>query len=228
MDKVAVVVRDPEDLIKIKKQLVDFEYSEDPDFVVSFGGDGTFLVSERQYPGIPKLIVRKGSSVCDKCAKGDIYHLISKILKEDYTLEEHLKIEAVFHDRILTATNDVVFRNKWPTHAVRFRVWVDQKQVGNVIIGDGVVVSTPIGSTGYHESITRKSFEKGIGLAFNNTTRKYRHRVIDEQSEVEIELVRGNAVVAVDNNPEIIDVFEEERILVRKSQQKIRIIGGLE
>ncbi len=37
-----------------------------PDVVIAFGGEGTFLYSEMTYPGVPKVLVLH-SSKCQKC-----------------------------------------------------------------------------------------------------------------------------------------------------------------
>ena len=218
MKKVAVIVRDPEDLIMLKNQLMDFEYDEKkPDFVVSFGGDGTYLVSERLYPEVPKLIVRKGKSVCAKCAVGDIYHLVSKILRKQYRIKKNCKLEATLNKTTLIAANDIVVRNKFPTHALRFKLHIDSK-ASEMLIGDGVVIATPIGSTGYYHSISRNNFQAGIGIAYNNTTKPIKHKVIPESSTIQVEIIRGLAVVAADNNPELIDALDGQTINIKKIQ----------
>src|SRR3989344_7279603 len=38
-----------------------------PDFVISYGGDGTLMQSEHEFPGIPKIIL-KGSLICKKAS----------------------------------------------------------------------------------------------------------------------------------------------------------------
>jgi len=225
MKKVALVVRNPEDIIKLKSQLTDFEYDEkNPDLVVSFGGDGTFLVSERLYPKIPKLIVKNKPSICKKCAEGDIYHLVSKILRKEYELEEHIKLKAALDSKEVVCTNDFVIRNKYPTHALRFKIKINNEPVDDILIGDGVVISTPFGSTAYHHSITKKNFNKGIGIAFNNLTTDPRHQIVNESSKIEIEITRGQAVFAADNNPDIIDLLEGQKVSIVKSNQKVKTI----
>ena len=222
---VAIVARNPAMVIELKKQLSDFDYDEArPDFVVSYGGDGTYLMAERLYPGIPKLLVRD-SKICVKCSEGDIYHLISKILQDKYAIEENIKLESVINKRKWFCTNDFVVRNKFPTHALRFYVRVDGKEENGLIIGDGIVVATPFGSTAYYHSISRKSFDKGIGIAFNNSTKPLGHLVLKEDSNIEFELVRGNAVFASDNDPEVIDLIEGQVIRIKKAKETTKVIN---
>ena len=88
-----------------------------------------------------------------------------------------------------------------------------------------MVVATPFGSTAYYHSISRKSFDKGIGVAFNNTTKPVKHLVLDEAAVVEVEIVRGQAVLVADNNPHIIDLIEGQTIKIQKAPETAKVIS---
>lgn len=222
--KVAIVARDPDNIIDLKKNLSDFEYDEkNPDFIVCLGGDGTFLFAERLFPGIPKLHI-KDSEICTKCSEGKIYELISKILRKEFSIEENMKLESTINDKTWLATNNFAIRNILPTQAIRFIVRVDGKQIDDTIIGDGILVSTPFGSTAYFQSVTRKTFDDGIGVAFNNTTKPHEHLFLDENSKVEFELLRGDACFVSDNDLENLKLIEGQVITMKKSKQTAKVI----
>lgn len=222
--KVAIVAKNPGKIIDLKKELSDFEYDEaKPDFVLSVGGDGTYLFAERKYPGIPKLLI-KDSDTCVKCHDGEVYHLISKILRGEYVIEEHVKLEAEVADKKWICANNFVIRNKVATHALRFYLRVDGKQVNDIILGDGIVVSTPFGSTAYHYSITRKPFDKGIGVAFSNATKPIEHIIAGEDAEIECEIVRGDACFVSDNDPEVVELIERQVVKIRKANESAKLI----
>jgi NAD+ kinase len=101
---------------------------------------------------------------------------------------------------------------------------VNGKNIGKEIIGDGVIISTPFGSTGYYRSITDGIFEVGIGVAFNNSTEQVDHMVLREDSEVEIRIMRGPAVAYADNNEQEISLKAGDKIVIRKSDEVARII----
>ena len=118
--KVAVIARDPDSIIDLKKDLSDFEYDDaSPDFVVCHGGDGTFLYAEQKYPGIPKLHIRD-SEICAKCIEGKAYELISKILRKEFVIEKNMKLESNINDKTWLATNNFAIRNSIPINAIRF------------------------------------------------------------------------------------------------------------
>ena len=78
------------------------------------------------------------------------------------------------------------------------------------------MASTPIGSTGYYRSITRSTFELGIGIAFNNTTEQYNHMVLKEDSIIKVVILRGPAFCYVDNHDEEIVIEEGDEICIKK------------
>ncbi len=225
MEKFEIVAKNPEREDTIREKLEDFGFvydDEDFDFVVAFGGDGTYLASERKYPGVPKLLVRD-SMVCYKCHDESVEEVLKRISEGDYKVVENMKLEARHDGEALTAANDVVIRNKEPTRGIRFKVRAGGKE-SQLLIGDGVVVSTPFGSTGYFCAITRETFEDGIGVAFNNTTVKQDPWYLDADEEVEVELVRGEAHLAVDNDPELRTLEEGDIVTVRKKDEVARIL----
>ncbi|MCK5452440.1 MAG: NAD(+)/NADH kinase, partial [Candidatus Aenigmarchaeota archaeon] len=139
---------------------------KNPEFVFSYGGDGAILFSERLYPGVPKVTVRC-SSKCNRCEfnPDDIEDVVERLKSGRYDVKEYMKIEADFKGKIVVGLNEVQVHNKLFTKAVRFNVYLDDELLYENVIGDGVVISTPFGSTGYYTSLGGERFEKSIGIA---------------------------------------------------------------
>ena len=225
--KIAVYGKTPE----IKTELLNaakkagFLYDEkNPDIVISYGGDGTFLWAERRYPGVPKALFRY-SKTCKKCHNLPIDHALELIKKKKYRIIHHTKIEAKINSTRLLGTNDIVIRNAMPTHAVRFTLSVNGKKINKEIIGDGIVAATPFGSTAYFYSITRKTFKKGIGIAFNNTTIPHPPIFLPEKAKIKFTVTRGEAFAVADNEPRMIVLTPGKSITITSSKQKARIIS---
>jgi NAD+ kinase len=225
--KIAVFGKTPES----KQQLLTaakkagFTYDErEPDIVISYGGDGTFLRAERKYPGIVKALFRY-SNICKKCHNLPIDHALALIKKKKYKVSTFSKLEARVGKSLLTAANDVVIRNAMPTHAIRFTLEINGKQVNDEFIGDGIVAATPFGSTAYFNSITRKTFSKGIGIAFNNTTKARKHLFLPENARITLTITRGEAFAVADNEPRLIVMTPGEKITITKSKSKAKIIS---
>jgi NAD+ kinase len=226
MAKIAIYGKTPESKTQLLKSVKKsgFTYDEKkPDLVISYGGDGTFLWAERKYPGVPKALFRY-SNVCKKCHNLPINHALELLKKKKYKIVSQDKLEARINNTTLIGTNDIVIRNAMPTHAIRFTLKIDGKQTNGEFIGDGIVVSTSFGSTGYFHSITRKKFKKGIGIAFNNTTSE--HAPIQLQKGIiELTVTRGEAFAVADNEPRMIILTPGKKIKIKTSRKKARIIS---
>jgi len=224
--KISVVGKSGMDMRGIKKEvekaglkLVD----KNPDLVVSYGGDGTLLVTERVFPGVPKLSI-KNSATCQKCYDVSLAGALEKIKNQEYEIEKMIKLEASVNGKeSLVCVNDFVIRNDVPTHALRFEVQVGDKKIKH-LIGDGLVVSTPFGSTGYYSSISRRTFPRGIGLAFNNLTKPRKHLVVGDNSLINVEIKRRTGVLVADNNPKLINLKEGDLITIKKSEEFAQVI----
>lgn len=221
--KIAVYGKTPESKTQLQKEIrkSGFQYDEkNPDIVISYGGDGTFLSAERKYPGIPKALFRY-SKICKKCHNLPITHALELIKKKRYKIIEHKKLEA----KGFLAVNDIVIRNRNPTHAIRFVLEINGKQVNGEIIGDGIVVSTPFGSTAYFHSITRKTFQKGLGIAFNNTIEEHPPVFLNEKSRIKLTLTRGEALIGADNNPKVLILKQGNSAIIKTSSKKAKLIS---
>lgn len=200
-------------------QIVD----DHPDVLISYGGDGTLLSAERKYPGIPKLPVRD-SKVCKKCPIHTTEHLLQKLSEDKIKLENYPKLEAKFHSEQITALNDLVIRNSVPMHALRFRVYLNGELVRpEVIIGDGIVLTTVFGSTGYYQSITRKTINQDFAAAFNNTTFHIENIKFKKGDQIKVEVIRGPGSLSSDNNPKSHTLKEGDEVAIQASPHDAKI-----
>lgn len=210
--------------VRAKAEQQGFHYQAiSPDFVVTVGGDGTFLQAERCYPGIPKLPVRD-SLLCYRCHDEPLPDLLNSILKGRGITQPKPKLEAKHAGAQMIAVNDVILRNAKPTQAIRLSIKVDGQTVEEQVIGDGIVAATPFGSTGYFRSVTGLQFDAGIGLAFNNATEAKEPLILDEKSEIVLEVIRGPGQLAVDNAPEIHTVETGDKVTIRQADMVARLV----
>lgn len=211
--RIAVVSRKENNIADILKGLGHKVVSWKPEMVIAFGGDGTFLKSERDYPNVPKVFIY-GSETCKSCCVNDIDKILQNI--PGLKFREEIKLEAEVHGKRIFALNEINVHYN-PPRALRFDVRLNGKLVGENVIGDGIVVSTPFGSTAYFHAITGRKFMKGIGIAFNNPTKKLRTIIAKENSEIEIVIKRENGIVAWDDSLKTIPIKEGDVIRIRKS-----------
>lgn len=125
------------------------------DLLLTFGGDGTFLYAAKvaASASIPVLGVNLGRLGALAGVSGERLEDLRQLAAGQYRIERRMMLRAeVFRGerRLCTATalNDVVLSRKELMHVVDCLVWFDDKAAMHVV-GDGVVVATPTGSTGY-------------------------------------------------------------------------------
>lgn len=224
--KIAIFGKTPQSKAQLRKEVeaFGFTYNEKkPDVVISYGGDGTFLRSERAYPGVVKSLFRY-SKICKKCHDLPIEHALQLLKKKKYHVVENLTLSAAVDERRFTAVNDLTIRNAEPTHALRFTITVNGKRLPHEYIGDGVVIATPHGSSAYFHSITRRNFNAGIGVAFNNTTEEHAPLLLDERKKIVVTITRGFAHICSDNDPEVLTVTRGTKITIQRGKQKSKVV----
>lgn len=199
------------DIKEISRVFAMFDIDIDnnqPDFVITYGGDGTILRAERKYPGIPKITIRKSERgfKCDY-TELELEDVLIKIDDGTYKIREEKKLETTFQGRKYLSLNEVQVHNSSPIKALRFSIYMDSLPLFENIIGDGAVIATPFGSSAYFSSVGGKKFDKGIGIALNNPYNvKSEHIIIDSDfgPEINIKILRDDGLLLFDNDDNII------------------------
>lgn len=198
--------------------------TRNPEVVISVGGDGTLLSAEREFPGVPKLPLRQ-SATSRKIHNHSWEFLLGRLARGELVLTTQMKLVCLCGDRKLFGLNDIIFHNEVITSAVRYTVAINGERQSGEIIGDGLIVATPFGSTAYYRSITHSIFQVGIGMAFNNSTEPLQHLVLSEDSVIEVRVLRGPALVAADNDRNWISMAEGDTFTVHKAEHSAHILA---
>lgn len=210
-------------VINSRGELLNDESDIRPDYIIVIGGDGSILHAERTYPNIPKITFRK-SDVGSKClySYDNFDEVIDKVFDNEFKIIREPKL--ILSDGI-SALNEVQLHNKHPTSAVRFSVYVNDKMIFENIIGDGVIIATPFGSTGYFSSAGGYKFENRIGIILNNPS----NGTVDPElfsldSKIKIIIHRGYGLIILDNNPDFIDAIEGNIFYIQKSNYSAKFV----
>jgi len=199
---------------------------KNPDFVICVGGDGTILLSERLYPSIPKLAT-KASKICEKCeyTPSQLKAALKLIKEGKYKIKEEKKLEAKFKNKKLVALNEIQIHNKDPSVALRFSLHVNGKVYRN-LIGDGVIIATPYGATGYYKSAGGKKFKSGIGIVLNNLHSEGKKNVIvNENSKIVVKVEREEAWLIRDNDKNFIKLKPGDKVYINLSKEKAKFLS---
>lgn len=136
----------------------DLKKYPDVDFVVSVGGDGSFIDAANLVGELPIPIVgiNTGRIGFLSGIKKDNYVECFQMLKErKYSLEKRFLLHVDCNDSIgldrTFAVNDVTIRTTDTDTINAVAVWADGQPV-NTYWGDGLIIATPTGSTAYSMS----------------------------------------------------------------------------
>src|SRR3989344_645328 len=132
--KVIIVGKNTQNIVDLVKNFGFEIVTQNPDLIISFGGDGTLLSAEREYPEVPKLPIRN-DQFCHKCSKHEDEVILKKLLNGKLKLKEYSKLETIILYKKFYSLNDFVIRNSDPTHTIRFKT----SNSDRLLIGDGIV-----------------------------------------------------------------------------------------
>lgn len=198
-----------------------------PELIITYGGDGTLLGAERDFPGIPKLPLRDHTHN-PRCPLHSTQQCLETFFSGKMHCDSLCKLQATsaFDGKFLIALNDIVVsRQIHPLGAIRCRVRQNGEIIQPQVIADALVVATPYGSTGYFKSITRGCFQNGIGLAFSNAMEGQLFQIIPETDDLEIEILRGPAIVQAGNNPENLTLTDGQILSISRAPDRAKIFG---
>jgi len=124
------------------------------DLLVAFGGDGTILAAARLVGarGTPILGVNLGKlGFLAELSPDDMSHALGDILAGKFAVEERLVLEATtpaLPGKVVYAVNDIVVDKSRSSRLIDVHLHIDGV-FAVTYRGDGLIVSTPTGSTGY-------------------------------------------------------------------------------
>jgi NAD+ kinase len=130
------------------------ECLEKSDVLVAFGGDGTILSAARAVGtrGTPILGINLGKlGFLAEVAPGEMQEAIGEILDKKFSIEDRLVLEATSPNlpgRVFHAVNDIVVDKSRSSRVIDIEMHVDGAYAVTYR-GDGLIVSTPTGSTAY-------------------------------------------------------------------------------
>lgn len=231
------VMEEAERLVPILRRhadvvLVDLQQERDltdidADLAVVLGGDGAILRAARQmsYWQRPVLGVNLGKlGFLADLSPEQLCACLPQILASDYRLTQHLMFECTRDSdgtsHTVLGLNEVVLRSGPPFHLTEIDLAIDGEPVTH-FSGDGLIVSTPIGSTAYNLSAGGPILGQELAV-FAVTpvcphTLTYRPLVESADRTFTISIRRAPGEVAL-----IIDGRQEQMPLTIKHQVTIR------
>ena len=218
------------------KKIIREKIPEKIDCAVVIGGDGSLIEVARFLHGrnIPVLGINMGTlGYLTEVEVNHIEDAFAQILEGDYTLEDRMMLEGTLQDgRRDISLNDIVVSRKTEIRLIHFRIYVNGELL-NTYEADGVIISTPTGSTAYNLSAGGPIVEPTASMivitpicphALNTSS-----IVLSAEDEIVIEIAEGRhdaveeAMVAFDG-ADTLPLVTGDRVTIRRAGASTRLM----
>ena len=206
------------------------------DLMISIGGDGTFLrtLGIVRDKGIPILGINTGRlGFLSTMNHENISEFYSNIINSNYKIEERSTVQVkVLNSKILdeifcVGLNEISIVRKNTTSLINIKTKLDD-QFLNSYWSDGLIVSTPTGSTGYSLScggpIVSPNSNSLILTPISPHNLNARPIVISDETKIEINVTGREDfhLLSIDTN--IISLKHGNSIIIEKSPIKFKLV----
>ena len=210
------------------------DYNFDVDYVISMGGDGTFLkaASKVGAKGTPIIGINMGRlGFLADVLPSEIETALDSLYAGECQIEEHAVIQVEARGGILAgnpfALNDIAVLKRDDASMISIRTHVD----GEFLVtyqADGLIVTTPTGSTAYNLSNGGPIIIPQSGSLCLTPVAPHslniRPIVINDTAEIQLDIESRshNYLVAIDGRSE--RMTEETSLVIRKAAYSIKIV----
>jgi NAD+ kinase len=210
--------------------------AESVDLILVLGGDGTMIAAARMLGNkeVPVLGVNYGGlGYLAEFRIEELYVALESILTGDYRLEQRvmLAVELMRGDEQITRNrvlNDVVINKSALARIIEIDAYMNQQFV-NSFRADGLIVSTPTGSTAYNLSaggpVIYPSMQAVVVTPICPFTLSNRPIVIPDESIIELVLKTENEDVALTLDGQVgVPLKAGDRVVISKSQTSFNLV----
>lgn len=208
------------------------------DFAVIFGGDGSIIAAARNLSesNVPVIGINLGKlGFLAEFSVSEIEDCFDDILKGTAPIEKRMMLGCrVFNEGrerfSSAAVNDVFITAGPPFRMIELKIAVDDQPVANCV-SDGLIISTPTGSTAYNVSaggpILAGSMEAMVITPICPHSLSFRPIVISADSTVEVVGTRVNEGTTVSIDGQIsLGLAVEDVVRVKKQSSDFLIVNN--
>ncbi|USQ13536.1 NAD(+) kinase [Legionella lytica] len=217
------------------------EMGEKNDLIIVIGGDGSLISAARMATKVntPVIGINRGRlGFLTDILPHDIESQLSAVLAGQYKEEKRFLLHARIYDDKETyfegdAVNDVVLSRGNETHLIEFSVYVNEQLVSHYR-SDGMILSTPTGSTAYALSaggpIMHPELNAIVLVPMFSHSLSSRPLVVDGESKIELHINEGNEAdlcVSCDGHQSRM-VKPGQRVTIQKDAHQLRLLHPLD
>ena len=209
---------------RIKKLTKEYDY------VVSIGGDGTILRSADEIGklSIPIIGLNKGRLGFLANSPVEVFDsLIDKIQASKFKISERSIIQVEFEGNIKSALNEISVSRKNTTSLITIDTKLDNQYL-NTYWADGLIISTPTGSTGYSLScggpIIMPDSKNFVLTPIAPHNLNARPLVISDEKKIEISIYGRESEYFVSADSKIFSVSINSKLNISKAPHVLKMI----
>jgi NAD+ kinase len=223
---------DSGEIIIIEKENIP----QESDLIIVFGGDGTLLSVSRldNVTDIPILAVNLGGlGFLTEIRVEEIEDALNKVLDSDYDIEKRMMFDVQLQRagdgevEKFIALNDVVVNKGALARMIDLDTYVNEKFLNSYRV-DGLIISTPTGSTGYSLSaggpIIYPSLKLIAIIPICPHTLTNRPIILEDEKEVMVSLRSGDDVYLTMDGQVGVLMNIGDQVRVYKSEKNITLI----
>jgi NAD+ kinase len=213
---------------------------EDVEAIIVLGGDGTLLQAARDTfeRSIPIIGVNLGDvGYLTDISAEDVYSALDALTENNYFIEKRMMLKGALYSRdslIMDniALNDIVISKSYDQRMIKLDINVDDSFL-NTIYADGLIISSPTGSTGYSLSvggpIMAPDADALLITPLAPHTLVSRSIVLSGSSKITIEQgtnkdgANGDAIVVFDGNVKSM-MHTGDKVEIEKSKTDVKLI----
>lgn len=217
------------------------EMGEAHDLIIVIGGDGSLLSAARMATKVntPVIGINRGRlGFLTDVLPNDIETQIGAVLAGQYKEEKRFLLHTSIYDETTTyfegdAVNDVVLSRGNDTHLIEFSVYINEQLVSHYR-SDGMILSTPTGSTAYALSaggpIMHPQLNAIVLVPMCSHSLSSRPLVIDGGSKIELHISGHNETdlrVSCDGHESRM-VKPGQKVAIEKNGHQLRLLHPLD
>ncbi len=221
---------DPE-LAKNFEEIEENEFEKFIDVLISFGGDGTMLSASNLLlkSNIPIMGVNVGKlGFLAEYSVEDLDKALIDLVEGNFRVVDRSVLEGIVGGRTLYALNDFVIEKRGSSRMITVSAYTNDHYIGDYR-GDGLIVTTPTGSTAYSLScggpILSPSTKVICLTPIAPHSLTYRPLVLPDTNEIELKTVSptGEANFVADGRT-IVRILDNESVRIKKSDYVVKLV----
>lgn len=210
------------------------ELCQKSDFLVSVGGDGTLIsVVRRSFKyNLPVLGIHQGTlGFLTDIRLNEVEKFLKKMFEHKYRIDQRMMIKVSLGEKNFVAFNDIVISRKSISSMISIDAKIDGKPF-NSYYGDGVIISTPTGSTAYNLSVGGPVVfpltEAFIVTPVAPHSLTQRPLVLPADFEIEFTISDVQGAVVIVDGQDIYEIEKDNTVKIEISSNKAKLIHRCE